>query len=121
MTVTKKEARDALRSLCSDGQRVNASAMLKLQAMIDAMPPDPESREERLGRVCFEAYFTQPTSFNWDGASAGTRSNWIAAAVAVAEQCKPKAITAEWLHGEIMWRSTVDAAVMINRYVRGDD
>lgn len=116
---TKREAQaalDELRRAAGVGFHVSDP----LQSLIDAMPPDPESRAERLGRVCWEEYQNALVRHNGSNELA-----FIAAAAAVEAECpKPREVTTGWVDDQ--WEAWLylrsdSIADRINRYVRGED
>ena len=114
MTVTKKEAQAALNQITSRGYYTDHTNVI--QYLIDAMPDDPESRAERLGRVCREAW-----TASW-APNVMDEVRWVAAAAAVEAECRPREVTAEWLQkaNETYAKYSVFAD-QINRDVRGED
>ena len=105
---TKREAQAELDAV----ENIPASLRKAVQSLIDALPNDPESREEMLGRVNRETWLAT-------GGATGTKA-WIAAAAAVEAKCKPREVTAQWLVEHWALHSQV-LATEINRYVRGED
>ena len=116
MTVTKKEAQATLDA----ADHLSPAQRKVFQSLIDAMPPDPETRAERLGRVCFEGFYVkyEKTDASWYESA---KSQWTSAAAAVEAECpKPRAVTGAWLseNQAASWGTFADR---INRYVRGED
>jgi len=95
-----------------------------VEAAIAALPDDPVSREEMLGRVCYEVIAKESacTYSPWDQLQ--SRPAWIAAAAAaaVADKCKPREVTAEWVCKQVVQHLEFgEFADRINRYVRGEE
>ena len=113
MTVTKKEAQAALNQITSRGYYTDHTNVI--QYLIDAMPDDPESRAERLGRVCQEAYLMAAR----DGRT--MVASYVAAAAAVEAECRPREVDAFMLVRWLQKHDHMEAAAKINRFVRGED
>ena len=121
MTVTKKQAQAALDAVL---QITTQDHRETLQSLIDALPDDPESREEMLGRVCCEKYYSGATYgmvFQWAESSQENKDWWIAAAAAVADLCKPREVTEKWMIDNFLIEATDAELSKLNRYVRGED
>ena len=116
--VSKKAAQAALDKMAEP--MGNLPHIATLQALIDAMPDDPESREEMLGRVCYEVIATESDCTYSPWAQLQSKPAWIAAAAAVAEKCQPREVTADLLKS---WGivGVLYATDRINRYVRGEE